>query len=501
MTSREFNGGDALMQWNDGTWALRNLVATAAFGMLVVSALPARAQAPKLGDPPEAKNMRLVGYNDLQERSAYQPTIHHQGDRYIAYIGHHGGTPEVPKPINRLTGQPEYNGTSILDVTDPALPKYLAHIPGLEGFYEEGGAQMTRVCDGKTLPKGDPAKTYLLRVFGGRAHQIWDVTDPAKPALLTTIVEGLKDTHKSWWECDTGIAYLVSGQPDWRTRRMTSIYDLSDPLKPVKIRDFGLVGQEPGASGAVPTELHGPISTGPQGNRVYFGYGTNKGGILQIVDREKLLKGPKQPTPDNLRYPVIGELDMTPFNGAHTVFPMPQMPIAEFAKDKEGKLRDFVMIVDEQIRNECEEARQMVWFADVTIEAHPMVVSNFYVPEASGHFCDRGGRFGSHSSNESMAPVFYKKVAFVSYFNAGVRAIDVRNPYQPKEIGYFIPAITEATDKRCVKVDGQDRCKIAIQSNNVETDDRGFVYLVDRANTGLHVLELTGEARAVAGLP
>ena len=74
----------------------------------------------------------------------------------------------------------------------------------------------------------------------------------------------------------------------------------------MKIRDFGLVGQEPGATGAVPTDLHGMISTGPQGNRIYFGYGTNKGGVLQIVDREKLLNGPKEPTPDNLRYPEIG---------------------------------------------------------------------------------------------------------------------------------------------------------------------------------------------------
>src|SRR5918912_1150681 len=55
-------------------------------------------------------------------------------------------------------------------------------------------------------------------------------------------------------------------------------------------------------------------------------------------------------------------------------------------------------------------------------------------------------------------------------------------------------------DRRCVKVDGQDRCKIAIQSNNVETDDRGYIYVVDRANTGLHILEVTGEAREVAGM-
>ena len=476
-------------------------VITGALAGSMFLALTAFAQSPKIGDAPEAKNMRLVGYSDLQGRSAYQPTIHHQGGRYIAYIGHHGGTPDVPQPINRLTGQAEYNGTSIVDVTDPAQPKYLAHIPGLAGHYEEGGAQMVRVCDGKTLPKGDASKTYMLRVFGGQAHEIWDVTDPAKPALVTKVVEGLRDTHKSWWECDTGIAYLVSGAPGWRVRRMIQVFDLSDPAKPVNIRDFGLVGQEPGATGTVPTELHGPISTGPQGNRVYFGYGTNKGGVLQIVDREKLLNGPKEPTPENLRYPVVGQLNMLPFNGAHTVFPMPQMPIAEFAKDKDGKVRDFVMIVDEQILNECQESRQLVFFVDVTIESKPMVVSNFSVPEASGNFCQRGGRFGAHSSNESMAPVFYKKVAFVTYFNAGVRAIDVRNPYQPREIGYFIPSITEATDKRCIKVDGVDRCKTAIQSNNVETDDRGYIYVVDRANTGMHVLELTGEARAVTELP
>ncbi len=99
-----------------------------------------------------------------------------------------------------------------------------------------------------------------------------------------------------------------------------------------------------------------------------------------------------------------------------------------------------------------------------------------------------------------MAPVFYKKIVFLSYFNAGVRAVDVRDPYHPKEIGYFIPSITAATDKRCIKVNGEDRCKIAIQTNNVETDDRGYIYIVDRANTGMHILELTGAARSVAGL-
>ena len=250
--------------------------------------------------------------------------------------------------------------------------------------------------------------------------------------MLVTRLAGLEDTHKSWWECDTGIAYLVSGVPGWRVRRMTQIYDLSDPAHPVHIRDFGLAGQEPGASGAVPTELHGPISTGPQGNRVYFGYGTDKGGILQIVDRDKLLHGPAAPTAENLRYPEVARLTMTSTNGAHTTFPMLKMPIPEFANDKDGSTRDMVMIVDEAIQNECIEPRQMVWFADITVENRPMVVSNWTVPEASGGFCSRGGRFGSHSATRAWTPSIYKKVAMIAFFNAGVRALDIRNPFAPR---------------------------------------------------------------------
>jgi hypothetical protein len=341
------------------------ITAGAAAGLLALTA-GAPAQAPKIGDAPEAKNMRLVGYSDLQARSAYQPIIHKQGSRYIAYIGHHGGTQGVPKPVNPLNGQAEFNGTSVIDVTDPKQPKYLTHIPGLEGLGEAGGGQMVRACDGKTLPKGDPNKTYLLRTFGGQGHEMWDVTDPAAPKLITRISWDLKDTHKSWWECDTGIAYLVSGVPTWRTRRMTEVYDLSDPTKPVKIRDFGLTGQQPGATGTVPTELHGMISTGPQGNRIYFAYGTNKGGVMQIVDREKLLNGPKEPTPDNLRYPVIGQLDMLPLNGAHTVIPLGKMKIAEFAKDLAGGNRDMIMIVDESLVNECQANEPARWCGSST---------------------------------------------------------------------------------------------------------------------------------------
>ena len=141
-----------------------------------------------------------------------------------------------------LTGQNELNGTSILDVTDPKQPKYLAHIPGAVGDGEAGASQMTRVCDGKTLGKGDPNRVYLLRTFGREGHEIWEVTDPTKPKVLWRHL-GMTDTHKNYWECEAGgIAYIVSRPKGWRAR-IVEVFDLSDPAKPVKIRDFGLPGQ------------------------------------------------------------------------------------------------------------------------------------------------------------------------------------------------------------------------------------------------------------------
>jgi hypothetical protein len=40
-------------------------------------------------------------------------------------------------------------------------------------------------------------------------------------------------------------------------------------------------------------------------------------------------------------------------------------------------------------------------------------------------------------------------------------------------------------------------CKNAIQTNNVELDDRGLIYIADRAGTGMHILRLTGKAKEV----
>ena len=482
-----------------------------------------------IGSTPEAKNMRLVGFNNLQARSAYQPIIHKQGDRWIAYIGHHGGT-----AVNPQNGNIEANGTSIVDVTDPTRPRYLKHLPGASGVGEAGGAQMVRACNGSDLPNADKSKVYLLRATAS-SHEVYDVTDPSNPKLVATVISNLGDTHKNYWECDTGIAYLVSDGtslatsvpsfPAWRAERMTQIYDLSNPANPVFVRNWGLIGQQPGSTGPVPQDVHGPISIGPKGikgvtERVYFGHGTGSDGILQIVDRKKLLDPAANgcppsanfrtnPTEADLLCPQLGRLDTSPTMGAHTTFPLLRQPVPSLAAQAQNSTRDFVILVNEAGGGSgagiCTGNRQLMYFVDVTTgtsgnEAKPTIISNYQVSENSGDFCNRGGRFGAHASSENFTDLFYGKLIFISWFNAGVRAIDIRDPFSPKEVAYYIPATTADTDIRCTNITitpGQPAvqiCNFVIQTNNVEVDERGFIYIVDRANTGMHILRLTGAA-------
>jgi hypothetical protein len=446
----------------------------------IALALAAAPADPAFARDAEARNARLLGHHDLGGRSAYQPWIKKQNGRYIAYVGHHGGGDA---------------GTSILDVTDPKKPVYLAHVPA------RGGAQMVQVCRGDELPNADKRKTYMLRPNGTRAHEIWDVTDPAKPAFLVTVIGGLSETHKNWWECDTGIAYLVAdlGPDGWNTDRGMKIYDLSDPAAPKFIRNFGLAGSEPGGkrSGAASARIHESTS---HGGKVFVAYGTGRYGAVQILDRQKLLdvesfKDPRAPTRAELLAPRIGRLDLPPFWGGHTAWPLLDVTVPGYGFYSAGNPRDFVVLVSETNDNGCREPmHHMAWFLDITEPSKPFPVSNFQVPEAAGNFCRRGGRFGTHSVSWAVDTPLYGKIAAFAYFNAGMRAVDVRDPYRPREVAYYIPAPNARTARRC---DSRNGCKTAAQTNNVEIDGRGLIYLADRAGGGLHIVELTGAAARI----
>jgi len=482
-------------------------------GATVASAVPATADAVVAGQEPYASSvdLRLVGEDSLQARSAYQPIVHAYGERRILFVGHHAG-----EAMNPASGKVERNGLSILDVTNPAAPQYLVHVPPTGD--EANGTQHVQVCDGSALPAAEPTKVYAIRTNGSVSYEVLDVTDPAAPTFVTTIAttgtssrpkseRGNRETHKFQWDCASGVAYLNGTAPGWRVTRVLQAFDVGNPTAPRHLRDFGLVGYEPSAEGPYPEPqvagLHQPFAVG---NRLYLGYNSGEEGVLQILDRDKFLRGdpfdrePLAPTAASLRYPEITRVDLPSYWGVHTAKPLYGFPIADYADNSEARTRNLLLVSSEAGTFRCQEPRDVLLIFDITEERHALPIATFQVPEEPGDFCHRGGRFGPHSFADAYHPSFDAKLVVLAYFNAGVRVVDIRNPFEPREVARFIPEVTANTTESCIEIDGERHCDRAIQTNNVNLDDRGYIYALDRASTGLHILELTGAARQIAGL-
>ncbi|MEW5984549.1 MAG: hypothetical protein AB1806_19535 [Acidobacteriota bacterium] len=429
--------------------------------------------------PAQSHNMRLVGFHDLFARPAYMPHIQQQGTRWILYVAHHPPTPD--------TDTPQDNGTSILDVTDAGHPAFLAHIPGLAPPNNE--ARSMRVCERN-------GRFYLLRSTGQVQFDIYDVNDPAQPRHISTIGGRYTFTHKVNWECETdtngrSVAYLPVRDPasGWRAPTLM-LYDLADPAHPKFIRHFGLPGAAPGSQGAVPPRLHHAI-VDRERKRVHIAYGCFTYGTYQIVDRDKLVNG----DPADLTSPSLGVAYQPSYWGVHSALPFNGVAIPDLATDQEGvagKVRDLTLVVGEADGNQCNRPRQVVRFFDVTEPSRATAISSWQVPESATGACSKPGRFGPHAPNESYTEPFYGKLVAIAYFNAGVRMVDIRDPFNLKEVAYYIPAATAKTyycDEGCAAG--------AIQTNNAEVDSRGYIYIVDRAGTGMHILELTGDTRKI----
>jgi hypothetical protein len=346
----------------------------------------------------------------------------------------------------------------------------------------------------------------------------------------------LRNTHKHWWECKTGIAYLPGskgaafGQPLWRQGQSMMIFDWGTPSNPIYLRTHGLPNAQPGGVGPVPPSLHGAISAHEHpnaagrlargattddiiGNRVYTAWGVGDDGVLQVLDRKKLLPpayggsftgNPDTPTNAQLEEAQTSILYMSPDQGGHTSFPVFGLAPKSYQDFTEFKTRDIVLLASESTADKCAEAPHWSFVVDVTVENSktvppgtrlqqnpwqgPMVLSTLWVdPRAGekfrrGNYCTRGARYGVHSSEENFRNPFYGRLTFLAYFTGGVRVWDIREPQGPLEVAFYVPESNRLTEPA------------GYMTNNLEVDNRGLVYAVDRNGAGLDILELRGRA-------
>jgi len=480
-------------------------------------------------------NTEWLGHNDLQGRVTYQTTVHTYPDgRVIAFAGHFNGL-----MLNPMTGVTERNGTSIVDVTDPRHPMYLKHLPS--DTATGGGSRMAKLCDGSVLPHGLKNHVYLLRENGSRTHEVWDVTNPKIPTLVSTPVSGLSVTHRNWWDCSTGIAYIVGGATrttdasfdGWNNKSSPNqhlkIFDLSDPAQPKYIVDFGFPGQNPGSTfvmpgtenttKTVPPGVHGPIvvSTfrGQAVNRLYMPYGVGSDGIVQINDLTKVLPppygtgqyaNPARPTDAELLQGQIGVLFMPGVEGGHSSMPYYGIKLEQYANFTDNNVRDILALSSEETDNRCTGSPHLLYLLDITqkigqggstsAEQHPWPISTVTVNDFSGrpNFCSRGTRFGVHSMAENFNDPFYGRLMTSAWFDAGLRVTDVRDPYHPVEVAHFVAPVNSFTQPSNSVINGVTFTALDVSCDNPDVDDRGLLYCGDRVGGGLDIVKLTGRA-------
>lgn len=476
--------------------AMAPLLAMAAIGC--GGAPPAADQAATDPRADGAQNVRLVGYNDLQGReSLVVTTLSDPANGSWVYVGHHESYWDAKPKMNPITGKMEWNGTSILDVADPSNPKYVWHIPNDTNRNSRG---VSVVYDYKFDSSG---RDYLIRnseaLTEGETgtdlkYQIFDITDrgtdPSKISLVSEITGTPPDScgrgcggkfiiraHKGWWSQDTGYFYAASGEPGFRNV-VIQIFDLKDPKAPKFIGRSWLPGLKDGEPGYEGQYSHHPV-VDEQNKRLYVGY-RNAGGQIAGFDIS-----------DPANQKLLWSLDMNPpFRGPHTVSPIVYDKVPNFSGS--ALPRTYAFVVDEAAgagdTAPCENGiRSASYMVDITGEKKATPVSVWQVPV--GDYCKKGGRFGPHQSAETVNGKinrFEDKIAWIAYFNAGVRVVDLSDPLNMKEVGYYLPKTNANSHPITMNQ------PTVIQMNDVDIDSRGLAYASDRVGTGLFILEYTG---------
>ena len=407
------------------------------------------------------RNIRRVGHLDIA--GGGQVVVQ---DGY-AYVGH------MDPPM----------GTSIIDVRDPKNPVVVSHISPPDHWSHThkvrvaGNIMITNVEQARRhfLRKGekiaglraeglsdagiadrlgvDPAHIAELEEAQARGYhdggfRVWDISDKTAPKLLSYVKTHGFGVHR--FDMDANYAY-ISTEMEGYIGNILVIYDLSNPGNPTEVSRWHMPGQHL-AGGETPewtgygTRLHHAMRCGDALWAAVWNAGFRVLDVTDITDPKVI---------GSYRFPeAIPE-------PTHTVMPLEHtidgkrfaIAIDEEHSHLPGRLHGFVWVMDVSDLNNIEPIA--AW--DLSERACPWVG-------------DPGVRFGGHQFREKLDST----LIYATWFAGGLRVLDVADPYLPKEVAHYM-------------VPGADGS--APQSNDVDVDDAGLIYLLDR-NHGPEILEM-----------
>jgi hypothetical protein len=442
------------MNW--GIFAsLRRILLQAALVCGAVALVATYASADQIPAGWEASNMTPIGYSDLGGKEAFKMAIRHVGDRWYLYMGHFVA-----------------HGWSIVDVTDPKNPQVVKFIPGPEktsaGQIDLHDNIMITPLQDRAGYGGDPNKQVNEGLL------VWDIHDPVNPKQLAWWKTGATGTHRDGYPGGKYVN-MSAGMPGYKGQILVFL-DISEPNQPKEAGRWWLPGQKEGEP-PLPAPIygfHGPAVI--EGDRAYLGYSP----AIVILDISDISK-PK----------LIGQLTVSPLFGTnipvHDVMPIPGKDLL-FAHAEGTGGGDTPTGAPA-----CQGALFLTGLIDIKDPTKPKLISTLPVPVPPKDapytdFCDKGGRFGPHNTNILQHNPDVEKQAdliYLTYFNAGLRIFDIKDPRLPKETGWFILP-TPTVRRMPAPYD-----KLVSQTEDVLVDTRGNIYITNK-QWGLFILRYTG---------
>jgi len=363
-------------------------------------------------------------------------------------------------------------GTSIVDVSDPRKPRLVSQIhlddPASHSHkarvvgdlmivnHERNQGPLGRKAE-NTEPQTGERKPYDQGGF-----RIYDIADRTKPKLITHQKTGGIGVHR--FDMDASYAY-ISTEIDGFVGNILVIYDIRNPATPLEVARWWMPGQHI-AGGEKPTwrgrrnRLHHALRFGDE---LWAGCWHAGLRVIDISD----IRAPR----------TVGEYNY------HPPFPEPSHTFMPVPSRIEGK-RIAVAIDEEDHAHSAEEMERRrgrphgcLWVLDVSELAHIKPLAIFEVSELDSPWSRAApGRFGAHQFQEHMQDT----LVYCTWFAGGLRIVDVADPLAPREVGYFIPQPAAGG--------------AAPQTNDVDVDGRGLIYIVDRY-AGFDALEFNRPAR------
>ncbi len=386
----------------------------------------------------EARNFRLLGHDPSAAFGCGSLVEIVNGHAYVGSVG--GSDPDKTE------------GFTVHDVRDPRKPRKVFEFkapPGLHMHKLRHAGENILYVNSETLP-----------TEAGRAARagfyIFDISNPAVPREIGFFDMPGSGPHRFGVDLKRKVALMPSDAEGWNKRVVWTL-DIEDPTKPEVVGIWGLPWQKAEGKGEggdpQPAEttctLHGPPII--RGNRMYAAFW---GGGVAVID-----------CTDLSAMNLIGHINWSPpFVGStHTACPIGDRP--------------YLVVTDEARAKQNYWDSQFMWILDIRDEKNPIPVSTWFPDREK--YINRGGRFGAHNILETISTEGpWANTVFITYFNAGLRAVDVSDVLRPTEIGCYVPAVADGARM--------------IQSNDIGADAEGRIYLIDRWGAGMHILEYTG---------